>query len=166
MPQEKSAGAIIFRKEGDIIYYLLLHYPGFNKKGGHWEFSRGHIEEGEDYEKTVRREVLEETGIKDLRILPGFKEHNKFFFRNKRDDAQKGEWVFKLVTFFVAETKTKDVRISFEHNGFLWLPIEQAVKQVTHKKTKELLQKAHDFIIQSKGAGRGKKHPQGEGADI
>jgi len=28
MPVEKSAGAVIFRREGDKIFYLLLHYPG------------------------------------------------------------------------------------------------------------------------------------------
>jgi hypothetical protein len=26
MPVEKSAGAVIFRKENNKIYYLLLHY--------------------------------------------------------------------------------------------------------------------------------------------
>jgi len=29
MPVEKSAGAVVFRREGDKIYYLLLHYLGF-----------------------------------------------------------------------------------------------------------------------------------------
>ena len=81
MPREKSAGAIIFFMENSQPHYLLLHYPGTNRKGGHWEFAKGHIEEGEDYEKTVKREVLEETGLEDIKIIPGFKEHIKYFFR-------------------------------------------------------------------------------------
>ena len=55
MPREKSAGAIIFRKENNIIYYLLLHYPSLNRKGGHWEFAKGHIEAGESDEDFAKR---------------------------------------------------------------------------------------------------------------
>jgi len=154
MAREKSAGAIIFRKEAGNIYYLLLHYPAINRKGGHWEFAKGHIEEGEDYEQTVRREVAEETGLKDIKIMPGFKEHIKYFFKQKKDfktrQDKKSAWIFKLVTFFVAEAKTKDVKISPEHTGFVWLPFDEAVKKTTYKNSKELLTKANDFIVKLK----------------
>jgi len=88
MPREKSAGAIIFRREPfDTaqgkkykIYFLLLHYPSLNRKGGHWEFPKGHIEEGENEEETMRREIQEETGIKDLEMVLGFKKYIKYFF--------------------------------------------------------------------------------------
>ena len=59
MPKEKSAGAVIFRMENGEPYYLLLRYYS-----GHWEFAKGHIEEGESNEETVKREIEEETGIK------------------------------------------------------------------------------------------------------
>ena len=72
MPQEKSAGALIFRMtpvksaeggvsqeakqfngvKNNIPHYLLLHY-----ESGHWEFAKGHIEKGESEEQTVRREL-------------------------------------------------------------------------------------------------------------
>ena len=56
-----SAGAIIFRVDrttGQKLF-LLLHYPE-----GHWEFVKGHVEEGETKEMTTKRECEEETGIK------------------------------------------------------------------------------------------------------
>lgn len=153
MPREKSAGAIIFRMENDVPYYLLLHYPSLNKKGGHWEFAKGHIEEGEDYNATVRREVAEETGLKDIKILPDFKEHIKYFFRQYQEKIEtknkknnKTKWIFKLVTFFIAETKTKEIKISPEHIGFVWLPINEAIKKTTYKNSKELLKKANEYI--------------------
>ncbi len=147
MPREKSAGAIIFRKENNINYYLLLHYPS-----GHWEFPKGHIEGKESEEDATRREVAEETGIKDIKILPGFKKYAKYFFRQYKDKVPKGQkapWIFKLVTFFIAETKTKDIKISSEHKGFLWLPIEDAIKKTTFKNSKKLLKEANDFAIKN-----------------
>lgn len=147
--REKSAGAVIFRIINSVPHYLLLHYHS-----GHWEFAKGHIEEGEDIEKTIRREVEEETGIKDLKILPGFKEYSKYFFKKSYDlvgeEKKKAPWVFKLVVFVLAETKTEEVRISKEHIGFAWLPFEQATKKITYKNAKELLKKANDYLVKHK----------------
>lgn len=130
--------------ENGVPYYLLLHYPSLNRKGGHWEFAKGHIEEGEDYETTVKREVEEETGLKDIEIIPGFKEHIKYFFKEYNKEKK---WIFKLVTFFVAKTHTKEIKLSAEHIGFAWLPLEEAVKKTTYKNSKELLKRANKFII-------------------
>jgi 8-oxo-dGTP pyrophosphatase MutT (NUDIX family) len=167
MPREKSAGAIIYRKEDGKIYYLLLHYPGINRKGGHWEFAKGHIEEGEDYFKTVKREVAEETGLKDIRIIPGFKEHIKYFFKQKKVSGdKKTAWIFKLVTFFVAETKTKEIKLSPEHIGFVWLPYEEALKKITYKNSKDLFKRVNEFIISKKSLQRSKEDSQRKNSDL
>ncbi|PIW92064.1 MAG: diadenosine tetraphosphate hydrolase [Candidatus Nealsonbacteria bacterium CG_4_9_14_0_2_um_filter_37_38] len=135
MPIEKSAGAVIFRKEKDTIEYLLLHY-----QAKHWDFPKGNIEKGEKLEDTVRREVKEETGIENIKFALGFKEAIKYFYKLK------GRNIFKIVTFFLAETKTKEVKISWEHTGFEWLPYEEALEQLTFKNAKEILKKANEFI--------------------
>ena len=141
MPIEKSAGAVIFRKEGNKIYYLLLHYPSNAKAPReYWDFPKGHIEKGEKIEETVKREVKEETGLKDIKLIEGFKEWIKYFFKFK------GKNIFKIVTFFLAETKTKTVKVSFEHIGFKWLPYEEAIEKLTFKNAKEILKKANDYL--------------------
>jgi bis(5'-nucleosidyl)-tetraphosphatase len=159
MPRENSAGAIIFRKEGleksPRIYYLLLHYaPSEPGRRGQWGFAKGHVEKKETDEQTARREVFEETGIKDLKIMPGFKKIEKYFFKKnygmKGEARKKAPWVFKTVVFFVAETKTKKIRLSDEHIDFVWLPISQAIKKTTFKNSKDMLKKANQFIISSK----------------
>ncbi|MCX6721193.1 MAG: NUDIX domain-containing protein [Candidatus Staskawiczbacteria bacterium] len=149
MPREKSAGAIIYRMENGVPHYLLLHYFS-----GHWEFPKGHIEKGETEEETVKREAFEETGINDLKIIPGFKKYIKYFFRQYKENVSDAErragktpWIFKLVVFFIAETKIKDVKISHEHKGFLWLPIEEAIKKTTFKNSKLLLKEANEFVV-------------------
>ena len=146
MPREKSAGAVIFRREDSKIYYLLLHYTA-----RHWDFPKGHIEKGEKEEDTIKREVKEETGIEDIKLIGGFKEWIKYFFRenyNSKENKEKGrkEWIFKTVTFYLAQTQTKEVKISFEHRSFEWLPYKEALAKVTYKNAKEILQKAHFFL--------------------
>ena len=149
MPREKSAGAIIFRKEKGEIFYLLLKY-----RSGHWEFARGHVEPGESEEQAARREIREETGITNLNIIPGFKEYTKFLFKKtynlKPEEKKKAPWIFKLITFFVAEVFSPEVRLSEENIGFLWLPYEQALKKLTYKPAKGVFVKAHDFLVSTK----------------
>jgi 8-oxo-dGTP pyrophosphatase MutT (NUDIX family) len=142
MPVEKSAGAVIFRRENDEIFYLLLHYPGTSHRTekDYWDFPKGHIEKGEKIEETVKREVREETGLKDLKFIEGFKKWIKYFFYFQ------GKKIFKIVTFLLAETKTKKVKISFEHIGYKWLPYQKALEKLTFDSAKEILKKANDYL--------------------
>jgi len=148
MPKEKSAGAIIYRMINGVPHYLLLHYHS-----GLWDFSRGHIEEGESVEQTIHREVEEETGIKDLVIIPGFIGNTKFFFKRthnlKGEAKKKAPWIIKLITLLVAETKTEKVVISSEQTGFGWFAYKEALKKVSPH-AKKVFPKAHEFIISRK----------------
>ena len=136
MPMEKSAGAIIFTKNKETKY-LLLHYPSSAKSPKeYWDFPKGHIEKGEKPEDTVKREVEEETGLKEIEFAEGFKETINYFFKFQ------GETVFKTVFYLLAETKTKKIRISSEHLGFKWLSYEDAFKKLTFKNAQEILRKA------------------------
>ena len=134
MRKERSAGAVVFRKEKEIKY-LLLHY-----EEGHWDFPKGHIEENESGLAALKREVEEETGIKDIEILEGFKEYIHYFFRFKK------ELISKNVVFYLAKTKIKQVKLSFEHIGFKWLPYDKAMEKLTYKNAKEILEKVNDFL--------------------
>jgi len=133
---EKSVGAIVFCKDRGIIKYLLLHY-----EAGHWDFPKGHIEKGESEEETLRREVFEETGIKDLKIVPAFRKTMKYFFKRE------GKTIMKIVIFYLAETKTTKVKLSFEHIGYKWLPYPLAKRQVTFRNAKNLLLAANKFLV-------------------
>jgi 8-oxo-dGTP pyrophosphatase MutT (NUDIX family) len=135
MPVEHSAGAIVFRRESRAILYLILHY-----EEGHWGYPKGHIEKGETIDETVRREIREETGIIDLEFLSGFKELTKYFF------VSEGQRIFKTVVFLLARTPTQEVKLSFEHIGYDWLPFEEALERITFKDEKTLLQKAEKYI--------------------
>lgn len=135
MPSEYSAGIVVFRKENSKILYLVLHYGK-----GHWDFPKGHIEKGETEKDAAVRETQEETGISDLNFIEGFKEKIGYFFRQGK------KLVHKEVIYFLAETKTGEVKLSFEHSGFEWLDYEKAIEKITFKSSKEILKKANDFL--------------------
>ena len=145
MSVEKSVGAIIFRKEKGNIYYLLLSYPSISHraKKNYWDFSKGHIEKGEEMEVALRREVEEETGLKNIVLLEGFKETIKYFFNFKNKN------ILKFVTFYLAEVKTKKIKISEEHIGYKWLSFKECLEIVSFKNTKDILKKA-DFYLRNK----------------
>lgn len=144
---EKSAGAAVFKRVGDKIYFLLLHY-----KSGHWDFPKGHIEKGEDNEQTLRREVEEETEIADLKIMPDFKKCVYYFYRAKGEEKKKriksgaNINIFKKVTYYLAETKTEEIKISSEHIGYEWLGYEKALERITYRGPKRVLKKAKKHL--------------------
>jgi len=136
MPPEKSCGALIFRIEEGRRLYLILHYTGT-----HWDFPKGHVEEGETEEQTARREIEEETGIRELEFMPLFRQRISYSFRRE------GGLVPKQVIFFLAKTKGKEVSLSDEHIGFEWLGYDEAKKRVTYENARKLLEKAEAHLL-------------------
>ena len=134
MPVERSAGAVVFRKEGEILY-LVLEYGH-----GHWGFPKGKIETGEDMEETVKREIQEETGISRIRFVPNFKEKISYFYKKE------GKTIYKEVVFFLVEGLQKKVTLSFEHSDYAWLKFEDAQEKVNFKNDKIVLEKAHKML--------------------
>ncbi|HCM36594.1 MAG: hypothetical protein A3J30_03595 [Candidatus Wildermuthbacteria bacterium RIFCSPLOWO2_02_FULL_47_9c] len=141
MKKERSAGAVICRIEKGEPLYLLLHYPSSAKaKEEYWDLPKGHVEEGELEEETVRREVAEETGLSDLGIFEGFRETISYWFQFGR------ERISKEVVFYLAQTDQEKVTISSEHLGFQWLDYAKAQEKLTYENARRVLKKAHHFI--------------------
>ena len=115
--------------------YLLLHY-----EAGHWDFVKGNVEPNESEKDTVIRELQEETGIADGRFIDGFREKVEYFYRRQ------GATIHKEVIFFLIETHTEKVALSYEHVGYTWLDYPNAMKRLTFKNAKDVLQKAHKLL--------------------
>ena len=135
MIREKSCGAVIFINQGDQTKYLLLNYAA-----RHWDFVKGSVEQNETEKETTLRELKEETGIADAQFIDGFKETIAYFYRRQ------GLTVHKEVVFFIMESHTDKVTLSFEHIGYVWMSYEQAMERLNFKNAKDVLQKAHDFL--------------------
>ena len=135
--REISAGFIVFRRFRGGRRYLLLHHGG-----NYWNFPKGHIEKNESEIKAAFRETREETGLKRIRQILGFKRYEKYFLRRG-----KRKFVFKLVIYFIVEAGGNEkVRISNEHEGFGWFSFADALKKMKYKESRKLLQDAHEFL--------------------
>jgi len=136
---QKTAGLIIYYKDDEGIKFLLLKYPSY------WGFVKGLIEKDENIKDAAKRELEEETGIKNFEIIPGFEHKQEWFFRLE------GKTIKKEAIFFLAKTTKEEaekVKISWEHEDFAWLLLKEAVDKTRVKPNKELLKKAYNFILE------------------
>lgn len=135
--REKSCGVIVYRTDRRKREFLLLHYPG-----GHWDFPKGHVEKSDLSEQaTALRELEEETGLFEIMFTEGYREPMYYEFNRGLKERVK-----KVVVYFLAETQQVEVRISFEHKNFEWLPYEKALIKLTYENARELLRKAERHL--------------------
>jgi len=142
MAKQISAGIVIYRRDKDGIKFLLLYHGG-----RYWNFAKGKLEETERSFEAAIREVKEETGIQkqDLIFKNYFRVNDQFTFTKEK------QRIFKVVIYYLAETNKKEVVISDEHQGFAWLPYEEARRLLIYPQLKNILKKAYDTINEQKG---------------
>ncbi len=140
---EKSSGFIIYRKEKNDVFYLLLKYPPREEGKEYWGFPKGHLENDEDLLEAAIRELEEETGIKKNEIdIKKFKKWIKYFFKRESKN------VFKIVVYFLAETKKESVELSSEHLDYKWVNYAEAKEMISFSNTEKVLSAANDIICQ------------------
>ncbi len=136
--REVSAGIIVYRRTQEGLKFLIL-YHGHN----YWNFPKGKIESEEKSLAAALRETKEETGLSssDLHLAKDFKAHERFFFRKV------GQPYFKVVIFYLAETRNPVVKISKEHQGYAWFLYPEAKKILgRYRDSQRVLNSAHDFL--------------------
>jgi len=134
--QERSAGFLIFHRSGSDVRFLLLNY------GRHWDFAKGHVDRGESDLEAAVRELHEETGIRDIKLIADFHQEIVYFFRSAKHGL-----IRKTVVFFLAEVSRTEVILSEEHVGYDFLTYEAALKRATFAAGKELLRAAHARLM-------------------
>lgn len=128
----------MFRRVPQGPEFLLLKYGA-----GHWDFPKGHVEEGETPQRTALREIQEETAIppEAQDFILGFKDVVSYFYRRGNS------LVRKEVHFFLVEVPPQtQVKLSDEHLEHDWLTLEQAQDRLTFRTAKDLLGKAERFL--------------------
>ena len=137
---EFSAGFVLFRNTAEGPRFLLLDY------GKHWDYAKGHLEHGESAWQAAVRELREETGIRHVDRIGRFQRDMHYAFRS----ASKGP-ITKTVTYFLGRTRAEAVKVSDEHEGYAWLPYEQALARLTYDNAREMLRAAWEAMEKGNG---------------
>ena len=130
--KERSAGAVIYRKEKNNYLYLLIK-PSENLPYG---FPKGKLEPGEDDITAAKREVLEETGLVPAKFVEDFSHEVHYIYGVKNGDTVK-----KSVIYFLAEVSGDKVNLSDEHICYIWVTFAKAKQILTYNNLKKILEK-------------------------
>jgi len=126
MYKKYRKGIFCIAYSGHPIRYLLLHIK-LHWKG--WEFPKGGSLARERPENTVKRELMEETGLRPIHIKR-FPVKGSFIY-DKKTQAELRVKGFRYVLFSAKVEKGK-VRLSKkEHDGYRWCSYQQALKLLT-----------------------------------
>ncbi len=95
-----------------------------------WDLPGGLVEEGEDLQESILREVQEEAGIiaTDLEILDVFGHH-----------TESGKYL--ICVGYIAQSISKNVILSYEHDQYDWISKEEFLSRDSKSHIKKLIEK-------------------------
>lgn len=132
---EQSFGVIPIQKKNDEILFLLIQH-----RGGHWAFPKGHANVGETEIETARRELREETGIKDVDLRTDKVFEERYQKTKWREPKKK---VIKSVRYYIGDVKTARIRLqAAEVRDHKWVTYAEARKLITFEASRTILEEA------------------------
>lgn len=137
-----SAGGVIYKKTDNTFEIALIAI----KDKTIWTLPKGIIDTGEKTEATAVREIEEETGLTG-RVTDLLGQKSYWFFL-------KGENVKcrKTVTYFLLEHVEGSIKKHCsEVDDAIWIDIDEAIKQLSYKTDREIVEKAREKILKNNG---------------
>jgi ADP-ribose pyrophosphatase YjhB (NUDIX family) len=123
--REPTAGGVIFRRNPkNSQIEILLIQDAKNR----WTIPKGHIEEGESAKETAMREIGEETGLTDIKVMNWL---GKINFRYRR---QQSLVLMTTEIFLVHAFKNSDkIRPEDWMNGIEWFSAAEALDKIEYE---------------------------------
>src|SRR3989338_63883 len=126
----KSAGGVVINKNGEVLVV--------NQKNSSWSLPKGGIEEGENPLEAAKREIYEESGIKNLTFIKQLPSYQRFKI-GKDGGEDKSE--LKSISMFLFKTDEMELGpIDPDNPEAKWLPKEEVYNLLTHPKDKQFFQ--------------------------
>lgn len=127
MNKVTSAGGIVISNNPNkqILLTIYTHIKGLG-------FPKGHVEKSETYEQAAIREVTEETGLTELKILKKLGVYTKV--ATERD----GTPVLKDIHMYLMSSDKPDYHQEAEEQ-YDWFDVEDAINQMAVAEDKEFL---------------------------
>ncbi len=134
-----SAGGVVYRRGLHGVEVLLLRH-----ESGRWTLPKGSTEMGETDQEVALREVTEETGLRNVRCVGDLgEERYQFYWRPE------GTLYNKTVHYYLLEWQGGEEPAPQREEGFVearWVPIEEAVRLVRYRETKDVLRRARQAL--------------------
>jgi 8-oxo-dGTP pyrophosphatase MutT (NUDIX family) len=127
MEKTHSAGGVVTNDEGEVLVV--------SQHGTSWSLPKGHIDPGEDALVAAKREIYEESGIRDLEFVRelGTYERNKIGVDGGDDPSE-----LKVITMFLFRTGEKSLRpVDPENPEARWVGKSKVAALLTHEKDRE-----------------------------
>jgi 8-oxo-dGTP pyrophosphatase MutT (NUDIX family) len=143
MLKEFSCGAVICKIKSDNILFLLVN----SKLNRIWGFPKGHIENSESETETARREIFEETGIKNIEFIKNFRQEDIYIINGASSHTNERQ-VEKHSIYFLASALENTS--GFDKNEILelkWVDINQAQDLLSFTNQKKIINSAYNLII-------------------
>jgi tRNA nucleotidyltransferase (CCA-adding enzyme) len=137
---DTSFGVVPFHNddEGNVFFCIVHH------SGSHWGFPKGHPEEGERELETALRELKEETGITEVKIVGDLKLSESYSFEENNVTYN------KTVTYFVGSTTNMNnntpENFKQEIPEIKWASYEETMSMLTFDKAKAILAKVFQHL--------------------
>lgn len=129
--REPTSGGIVFRLTPDKVDIEVLL---IQDSKGRWTIPKGHIEPGETAKMTARREIEEETGLKNFDILTWL---GKIHFKYRRADK------LVLMTTQIYLVQALDARemptAEKWMKGIKWFPFTEALDLIEYEDIEKLM---------------------------
>lgn len=123
--REPTSGGIVFRNnpKSKTVEILLIQ-----DAKDRWTIPKGHIEEGESARDTAEREVKEETGLKQMRVLGWL---GKINFRYRRGSSL----VLMTTEIFLVQAQGDTDKLKPEDwmNGIKWFSAAEALDKIEYE---------------------------------
>lgn len=100
MPIEKKVGAVVYAKDGDDLYFALVH-----DVFGHWTLSKGGLEESESDNDGVKRIIKKEIGLTVTEVFDKLGD-NEYVANHPEKGKHR-----KQVLYYLAEATYADVAL-------------------------------------------------------
>ena len=136
MPARAAAGGVVVRLEQGRVMVALAVERGLDA----YVLPKGHVDPGESAEEAARREIEEEVGVSDLRLV-------ELLGVLERLDYDKREWKpthYFLFTTEQVEATPTDIE---QHDQMRWFPLD-GLPELFWPEQRALLEKSRDRIVE------------------
>lgn len=132
MTYTTSAGGVVINSKGQILIV--------NQKGTSWSLPKGHVESGEDFMTTAKREIYEETGINNIIFVKKLGSYQ----REKIGDPTE----IKTIHMFLFKTDEMELKPQDPENPEArWVEKNKVVNLLTAKEDREFIEKYDQISI-------------------